>query len=1009
MKRLLMYLVVAIVLVSAGFSIYYVVRNNEEIYSLIADDQIFYINVGETLEIPLKRDNPSSYTELTLNSGYESYLQVDLDNWTLTGINAGISTLTFVSTNERYKGEKFEIHCYIGNGSVSHPYYIRDEKDLFNIGKGSWQLSNYYELTSDIYITKDNMLPIGVEYNQNGGLVLTEFSGSLSGGYDRYKIINANIIQGDLNYPLGGFFGKIAPSGKVENVVFENITVNGYFSYAGVIAGANYGLIGMCEVVNSSVTNLYEKGFTGGICGLNERLNGSDYFAQVNICSSNVNIDAKWVAGGAVGYNKGGVIFNCLVKTDSLQLNTYDGVDSTYSYFGGIAGISICGVDGQNYYDSYVSNCLAYINNISLSDSHVAGIFGAYYGVSGAYQSQGNYNMLFYVASSNLPLYYICDDEQIISDKNPNSAQSYGKQISVEEALKRTTYISIPNNRWDFDHVWEIEADTAIRIGYKRIDENEITYQYFPSNGSTYVITNADELSQAFDLMRSKPTKNLVFEVTESIVFDCDYDIWQPIGTKDQPFAGQFIMDDDVTITIKKLTIQDEYAGIFGYIAGVNTLIKNFIVTDVKIEGTVAGVIAGFNKDATIENCQISNFEIYTTKYAGGIAGYNGGIIKDCLISSEILTDENGEIIFDDITGEPVYVSSGFGGYIELADDYYDTVYIGGTVGKNIGSVSSIISNKIDMKILGSYGTVCVGGLSGLNEGDIIDADVSNMTISASDYKGKAYAGGLVGHQSAGKIVSSMVNETNNIKFFIDNQNVLAGGLAGFIEKNSAIQYCAVGTMTISAYSVGGFVGVCNGQIIQSYVSDSCEILGRYVGGFTCSLSGTINDCMTACNISGSEIEAGMTVYLRKNSLINYCYIAPKFRVSTENEGLLGSLLNKKTYAETYSAFRARPDNFGKIINTVIVGDFKTTDLLGYTIFTDDKIKINEQEAIIQTSFLTWAMDVIATNLEYVQGGATALVNLGFNEGIWNFTLNGNGVFALPIKAAEVKNFFDNR
>ena len=40
MKKLLMYLVVAIVVVTCGFSIYYVVRNNEEISAIELTDMV---------------------------------------------------------------------------------------------------------------------------------------------------------------------------------------------------------------------------------------------------------------------------------------------------------------------------------------------------------------------------------------------------------------------------------------------------------------------------------------------------------------------------------------------------------------------------------------------------------------------------------------------------------------------------------------------------------------------------------------------------------------------------------------------------------------------------------------------------------------------------------------------------------------------------------------------------------------------------------------------------------
>ena len=299
---------------------------------------------------------------------------------------------------------------------------------------------------------------------------------------------------------------------------------------------------------------------------------------------------------------------------------------------------------------------------------------------------------------------------------------------------------------------------------------------------------------------------------------------------------------------------------------------------------------------------------------------------------------------------------------------------------------------------------VYTGGAVGQNQGNINDVDITFYTAKAQDFDGKAYVGGIVGHQSAGKIRSSIVNEANNIMVDINNQNVLAGGIAGFIESGSFVQYSVVGTMTISAYSVGGFVGVANGTIEQSYVSNLTTLKGRYVGGFTCSLSGTISDCMNAVNLTGSEIEAGMTVYLRKNGKINYCYIDPLFQADTSGEdNILGSLFERKTYAETYSQFRARPDQFGTITNTIIVGNFKTYGAGGITAVTDYKITINGVEALVQTTFATWALDVKAVALQGVIGAAPELKNFGFNEGIWNFELNDVGVYLVPTKAAEVK------
>lgn len=1015
MKRLLMYLVVAVVLISVGFSVYYVVRDDEEIYSLVDDNQIFYINEGETLDLPIVWEDPASTSEFKIiSTGYEAYVNLDLKNWTITGVNAGIIELKFATTNDKFAGQTFSINCYVGNGSTTYPYYVRNEADLKNIGHGNWSLSACYELVNDITLT-ELFTPIGLSQN-NGKWTVSEFNGSLSGGNLRHSISNVQIIN--LDYQTVGFFAQIGEFGRVENVVFDNVYVEGNYVYAGTIAGANYGLIGMCEVKNSTVINYYSNGFTGGICGLNERKSGSNNFAQVNMCTSNVDITSRWVAGGAVGYNYGGVIFNCLITTGNLDIRVanegqegYDPSQSAYSYFGGIAGISVCGVDESTsetmYYDSYVSNNIAYINFIKSTNSGIGGIFGSYYGISKVYESEGNYNMLFYIAPYDLEPYYLFDDDQILSDEG-TSSRNYAKQISQQEALTKSTYTKIPGNGWNFSNVWEIEDGIAIRIGYERLDGEEAQYQAFASNGSTLEISTNAELSAAFEQMRAQPSKNITYKITQSVTFDGKGGAWEPIGSVSSPFQGQFEMADDVTITIENVEISGVYAGVFGYVNGNNTIIKNFVVKNVVINGTVAGVIAGANQGATIENCQISDFEIITEKYAGGVVGYNAGTVRNCLVSSQIATDEEGNPIEDE-NGEYTYETMGAGGFITLDENSDAIIYLGGVVGKNTGKVTDTRADKMDIRFSeeDSSKTVYIGGAVGQNQGTVNMVNVRQFTASVQDFSGKVYAGGIVGHQSAGKITSCIFHEINNLFFDLNNQNVIAGGIAGFIESGSKIQYSVVGSMEIYAYSVGGFVGVANGDIEQSYVSNSAGLNGRYVGGFTCSLSGKITNCMTAANITGSEIEAGMTVYLRKNSVIDYCYINPTFQIKISEDSLLGSLINRTTYAETSSQFRARPDQFGKITNTFIVGTFKTIGIPGTTIFTDNKMIINGVEAMVQTTFATWALDVNVASLQDVTGIATTLSNYGFNDGIWNFANNDSGVYTIPSRAAELGIVFE--
>lgn len=1089
MKKLLMYLVVAIVVVTCGFSIYYVVRNNEEIKALELTDKVFYMNEGETLSIPLEYSNPSPHTDFTytIEQGYEDYVTIDLENWTITANKSGLVNVVFTSTNDEYS--KFEVPCKIGNGSMTSPWYIRNGEDLQNIGKGNYLYSDSYEITTDISVGE--MLPIGVEINDDGSISVHEFTGSISGGTKRYAIKDAVVKQGDLNFNVGGIFAIVGSTGKIENVRFENISVVGEYAYAGVVAGANYGLIGMCEVKDSEVVNTLETmSFTGGICGLNQHYPGSSNYAQVNICSSDVSITSKWVAGGAVGYNKGGVIFNCLIKTRSLDLQVKEGESSIYSYFGGVAGVSVCAVNGEDSYDSYVSNCLVYINGVKSTESHIAGVFGAYYGVSGVYEAQGNYNMIFYIAESSIKPYYLHDDEQIISDANPNSAKNYVKQISSEEALQKTTYTSIPNNRWDFDYIWVIDDQLRyIDLQFTTNEEGDNPYQYFPANGSTYIVNSEETFKEAFDNMRGKPSQSIVYVFEKSIVLDCSDEVWTPIGTKESPFMGQIIMEENVYIVLKNVTVSSAtYTGLFGYVSGVNTIIQNIYIDNLTINGgTVVGGIVGFNDGATIQNCVINNFNICGDKYIGTFAGFNSGTIANCkfnisydtrdvkdeegdiignidiygctetngtkeyqeLENPAIIIDEEGEFLLA-ISGKKVYdtvyeliVTEGADGaesseeYVELdsdevlaydektkepiaflygegqtsiSDQHSQIMYVGGFIGKNQGSLNSGVGlkNYISVDFIGTDNSLYIGGVVGLNSGIVNDVWISDLTMAASKYSGLVYAGGIAGFQDSGKISSCVVNATNNIEFSVNNTSSMAGGIAGFLGAESSILYSSVDVMTITACSAGGFVGIGNGLIQESYVTKNTTLNAAYAGGFACTLNGQINNCMSAASVNGSVIQAGMTVYLRKGSHIDKCYVDIGF--GTNNVGA--------TYAETSSYFRVKEneEKFGCITNTLFVGNTGKSKLVfGYPIYLQyglvngtlaPYVTIGGANAQVQAYFVWWwkgfsgnAKDAVVTSTSSLCGQGSALISMGFDQFVWGYNTGENN-YVIPANAA---------
>ena len=1134
MKKLLMYIMVAIVVVTCGITIYYVVRNDEEITSTIADDSVYYMNIGETLPIPLEYKNPSPHTDFTYSIQSEFDMIVDLDNWTITANEAGIVTIKFTSSNENYSN--FDVSCYVGNGTSLSPWYIRNVDDLKKVGNGEWALTDCYQLTNDIDVGGE-MLPIGVTV-ENGKASLALFTGSLSGGNNSYAIKNAQVTQQGYvqDVAVGGFFAGIGSTGRIENVVFENITVSGEYNYAGVVAGVNYGLIGKCEIKNSKVVNSQaEMAYTGGICGLNKHEAGSSNYAQINMCTSDVSIISKWVAGGAVGYNDGGVVFNCKIKTSELNIAVADGVDDTYSYFGGVAGISNCDVVDGEPYDSYVANCLVYISGVRNTTSKVRGVFGAYYGISDVYNARGNYNMILYIAESNLSPYYIHLDTVKISNENPSQARYFVNQISHSVVTDAQTFTSHEGSTWDVGtekdsgNIWIISQNEIF------INKNA-EYQQFPLNGETFEIKTEEELETAFNQMRQNPSSNTTYLVTDVISMNLKNENWTPIGTKTNPFMGQILTEDGGLIVLRNVKIEsdDDYVGIFAYTAGVTTKIQGLYVYNLTINGgPITGGIVGFNDSATIENCTVVNFNLTGEKYIGAIAGYNSGSILNCNINMLYslpydLYEKDGEFYLPlanagaivDAEGNAMFVVNGYNVYnetlyyiaseesaslsglssvssikttndstdsgnendgeqnegvadeegstndgdssnnnqqpvaptyepINVADIFADTefltqkligtsgninikeensavMYVGGYVGKNVGTIESGYAGSISIvaPVAEQNDTLYVGGATGLNLGKIKSVWVDkNLTISASLYSGVAYAGGIVGYQAeAGSQIESSVvgDQANNIQFRLENKNIVAGAIAGFVGEGTVVKYSSAKVIIINASTVGGFAGIVNGLIEESYLDQTVEIIGNYAGGFAVTLNGTIRNSMSATTINGKNVQTGMVVYLRKGSLIEKSFIDVAF----SGQG--------KTYAETMSAFRLSSDKFGTIKNSIIVGSVNGSlndNQSGSNINISDILEmfplylqtglvnghlapyviINGTNAEMQAYFVWWwkgfkgeETDGILAASSEVSGNGMALISAGFDEKVWSIS-STDGIdtnyYVLPVNA----------
>ena len=343
------------------------------------------------------------------------------------------------------------------------------------------------------------------------------------------------------------------------------------------------------------------------------------------------------------------------------------------------------------------------------------------------------------------------------------------------------------------------EQDAHFRLGF-------ITGE--GTQDSPYLIYTADELNlvgmcpyerdahfklmadidlSAFDGKDGRPTFNIVGG--------------HPWGLEDdKPFSGVFD-GDGYTISNLSYTCTETYdIGLFGYVSGPNSVIRNLQLTWPNIDagtGGVVGALIGYLESGTVANCHVEGGNVsggwevgglVGTSYQGAITGCNStvtvsgnrsigglvgtsyqGTIADCISTATVsgngsvggLAGFNGGTITHCDSGGHVlgdYDVGGLVGTSGCSDDWWrceepGTIYdsystaavlgtgsnCGGIVGSNeAGEVARCYASGIVL------GVSTVGGLAGWNGGNI------SSCYSTADVGGETDVGGLVGLNSGG-------------------------------------------------------------------------------------------------------------------------------------------------------------------------------------------------------------------------------------------------------------------
>ena len=274
----------------------------------------------------------------------------------------------------------------------------------------------------------------------------------------------------------------------------------------------------------------------------------------------------------------------------------------------------------------------------------------------------------------------------------------------------------------------------------------------------------------------------------------------------------------------------------------INRSISDVSISDVSIVGGLFGHIGGGAEIRNLALKEVSVTMTYTsTVYAGGLVGSNQGTISGCSTTG----NANAEA-----------TASG-------------NAYAGGLVGWSSGTISGCYATgNADATATNdaNYSAYAfAGGLVGKSSGRISDCYATgDANAEATATRGNAYAGGLVGENTGITISGCYAAGDANATAIVGP--AFAGGLVGWNKFGGSISACyamgnAEATATTGTSRAGGLVGENdNGTIRACYATGNAEAnaeTNARAGGFIGRNLNTGN--ITACYSIGEATATGNT------------------------------------------------------------------------------------------------------------------------------------------------------
>ncbi len=499
-----------------------------------------------------------------------------------------------------------------GTGEPNIPYLISTPEQLKAIGDSTIN-DKCFTLVADIDL--DPNLP--------GNEIITDrtfipyFRGTLDGnGHSISNMVSKSNHRARIGNSSAGLIGLLGLDGLVRDIELKNITILGVGRYVGALIASNRGIVLRCSVTGS----ISGESFVGGLVG--------DNTGEILSCSAFCTVQSVQegivgLAGGLVGYNYYGCIYNCYARGTITGVEDVGGlVGASYSYISNCYAMctvtgyeNVGGLVGENASD--ISNCYA-IGTVTGEES-VGGLIG---------NSDNSY-------STVSQCYAVCE---ITADSNDSIGGLIGKSsgrtmlsfwdtqvsgqkisaggVGLHTAKLQDTGIYL-NARWDMtgetSHglvgIWTIAEPNTYPQLTKLTDQYPVTQ--LSGSGTPddpYEIATAEELAAIND-----------YEINAHYALIADIDlsgiIWAtaPILFFNGTFDGRGHM-------ISNLTVEGgSYLGLFGKIVS-DGVVTNLTIKDASVIGyDYIGALAG-QSFGRITNCHVTG-SVAGESYIGGLVG----------------------------------------------------------------------------------------------------------------------------------------------------------------------------------------------------------------------------------------------------------------------------------------------------------------------------------------------------------------------------------------------------